>query len=128
MEVIIHLLDSDEDPLVRANAAWAIGKFEKLQALYVLNHIKEKERDEAVLYNLNEAINHLEEARDIRQTGLKSQVYQCPKRSIECTTKTTRIESHTDNLIKLEITVCNNCPIAQICHVDLTWKMTQKRV
>ncbi len=123
--LLLNLLQTDADPLVRANAAWAIGKFENIQSLHVLNQIKENERDESVLYNLNEAIHHVQEASHSRQTGLKAQVYECSKRSIECTTKTTQIESHADNLIKIEIVVCNTCSIARICHVDLTWKITR---
>ena len=120
--LLLNLLDTDEDPLVRANAAWAIGKFEKLQSIHILNLIKENERDESVLYNLDEAINQVQEARGSCQDGIKATVYECSKRGLECTTRATQTDSKADNIIIIEIVVCNTCPIARICHVDLTWK------
>ena len=119
---LISLLDADENPLVRANAAWAIGKFERSDSIYVLNQIKKQETDESVLYNIDEAINQVQEARSSYQDGIKATVYECPKRGLECTTRATQTDSKADNIIKIEIVVCDTCPVARICHVDLTWK------
>ncbi len=57
--LLINLLKTDQDPSVRANAAWAIGKFEKPESIPVLSDLKTQEQDDQVLFNLEEALEHL---------------------------------------------------------------------
>ncbi len=124
-EKIINLLKTDGDPLVRANAAWAIGKFEKINSISTLEQIKDQESDECVLYNLNEAIEHLQEPKDPWTLGLKATIYECPQRETPCAQKLVQIETRSDDFIKIEIVQCDSCPIAKICQINLIRKINQ---
>ena len=124
-DLLLNSLKTDKDSSVRANAAWALGKFGKLESIALLSQILEQEKDEVVRYNIEESINRLQELKDPRRDSLKATVYECPNHEINCIQKNTRIESQSDNFIRMEIVVCDNCPLAKICQIHLIRKINQ---
>jgi epoxyqueuosine reductase len=53
---LIELLDKDPRPVIRGTAAWALGKIGTAQAMTALKEAEEKEKDEAVLTEIREAL------------------------------------------------------------------------
>jgi HEAT repeat protein len=121
-QILTDLLRTDEDPLVRANAAWAIGKFEEFDSIALLKAVKDTEIDESVLYNLEEAIEHVQETQDPQHQGQKLTVYECASRENDCVNKKTFIEEKSDTNVTIVIKYCENCERAKICQVDLIRK------
>ncbi|HUX99810.1 MAG TPA: HEAT repeat domain-containing protein [Candidatus Deferrimicrobium sp.] len=121
-KIILDLLMTDDDPLVRANAAWAIGKYGKPESITLLKQFKESETDECVIYNVDEAIDSLEDLKDPWKKAIKVRIYECPKREPTCTEKQTQTENKSDQFIRIEFILCTTCPTAQICQIYLMKK------
>jgi len=118
-ELLLNLLKADEEASVRANAAWAIGKYEKIESRSILNKILEEEADETVRYNLKEALSRLEEVEEQFKGAIKITVYECSKMEADCMKKKIKEERISDQFILLKIKLCNSCPKAKICQVNL---------
>ncbi len=55
---LIQSLADDPEALVRSHCAWALGKFQEAIARDGLNLALESERDESVIFEINEALNN----------------------------------------------------------------------
>ncbi|MHA1278196.1 MAG: HEAT repeat domain-containing protein [Candidatus Helarchaeota archaeon] len=127
--MFVDLLQHDNDSTVRAHAAWALGKFENPDSKRLLSMIKSRETDESVLYNLDEAINAIDNAQCDNSPSSKSSmitVYECPKRQPSCDEQITRTISESDIYLTISIILCDNCTQAKICRVIMT-KLDQVR-
>jgi hypothetical protein len=121
-KILLNLLKTDENSLVRANAAWAIGKYGKPESITLLKQLKKSETDECVIYNVDEAIESLEDQKDPWKKAIKVRIYECPKREPICTEKPTQTENKSDQFIRIEFILCTSCPTAQICQIYLMKK------
>ncbi|MHA1266822.1 MAG: HEAT repeat domain-containing protein [Candidatus Helarchaeota archaeon] len=120
--VLLYLLKTDPDPLVRANAAWAIGKFDNIKAIPHLMTIRVQETDEAVIYNLEEALARLQEQKTQSAMDLNVIIYECPERRSECLQRELQTDVKSDQFIQVEIELVPACKIARICRIKLLKK------
>ncbi len=121
--ILLDLLKNDPDPEVRAHAAWGIGKYEKIDSISTLQEYLDQETDESVLYNLKEAIEKLENAKDPWGRGVSVTIYECSKHQTTCENQPVQIKLHFDDFIKIEIMTCEICSSAKICKVNLIRKL-----
>ncbi|MHA1311816.1 MAG: HEAT repeat domain-containing protein [Candidatus Helarchaeota archaeon] len=116
---IIELLKFDKDPEVRSNAAWALKKLNILGSFEVLKNISEKETDEMVLYNINDAIQTLEANYGSIEPILSSKFYHCKLETPDCKNLKRKTIKFIDQNISIEILIVDNCDKAKICSLKI---------
>ncbi|MHC1590757.1 MAG: HEAT repeat domain-containing protein, partial [Candidatus Helarchaeales archaeon] len=86
-QALLTRLREDEDPEIRAHAAWGLGQLCIPDLLPLLEQIREKETDDAVVYQLDEALQKIKSESFTSQIKKPVFSYGCKKFTVECLLK-----------------------------------------
>jgi len=113
---LIELLKNDSSPEVRTNAAWALKKINVLESLKILEQQKFIEKDESVLYNIDEAIKSIESSYNINPDR-EIEIYKCKFMDNYCNEQNKEHFEFKDSQIYIKITCANFCIKSKICNL-----------
>ncbi|MHA1146276.1 MAG: HEAT repeat domain-containing protein [Candidatus Helarchaeota archaeon] len=116
---LLKRLKNDEDPEIRAHAAWGLGNLVAPDLLPVLEEIKKKERDDSVLYQLEDALQKIRNESSISQIKRLVFSYECPKLHAECLVRKKKQEVQHDKHVRLEFEICEECEFGRICRISI---------
>ncbi|MHA1268507.1 MAG: HEAT repeat domain-containing protein [Candidatus Helarchaeota archaeon] len=118
-DLIINLLKNDNDPEIRSNAAWTLKKLDIFESIPILKSRFYKEQDEMVLYNINDAIESIQNSHNKNKVDITFNIYSCKYKSSTCQDIKKEIVKFSDTNITIRILISDNCKKAKICGIEI---------
>lgn len=123
-EYLLERLLTDEDAETRAQAAWGLGNLSNPKMLHILEKVQLKEKDDSVLYYLNDSIEKIRTQVSMAQSEHSLLEYECSKLEMDCKDKVKTEKIVEDEDIHLKIEICAECEKRTICSIQVKKRRT----